>query len=390
MPDDEFHILCPVRGPLPFAACPQEEITPLIEHLNTNTPVAEIMAFPRGSVLPDGRLDLCKQSLGAEGCQRITNALVGNDHICSLLLGTDGIGDVGASAVSKLIESNSKLKIVYLGCNGITENGATMLSKSLAKNSCVEGLWLKRNPIGDIGVESISALLQTNRSIRVLDLVNTGLSIQGIRNLCNALLDKKCSIEHLYLGGNSLDEQSAYELSKVLRGNQRLVSLFLNVGNLGDAGALQIAEGLRSNITLRELGLASNGITAVGATHLLSVISSHPSIQSLDLGYSPSTRVLRAKANSLGDEGGESIAKMLIANSVLQRLNVAKCEIGNRGRSAIESALLNNRSLRSFIIDGGLSTTAQTHLLCNQQNAEFVEPRSTDLTLIRSVYRTTT
>src|SRR5262245_38954211 len=99
----ERTILCPIKGPLPAPTCLPDELAPLLDTLRNNRAVAEPMTFPRGTLLPDGRLDLCKQGLGVEGCRAVTEALVGNTVVRSLLLGTNGIGDDGAEAVAELL-----------------------------------------------------------------------------------------------------------------------------------------------------------------------------------------------------------------------------------------------------------------------------------------------
>ncbi len=70
-------------------------------------------------MLDDGRLDLCKQSLGTENCLRLVAALQDNTRVRSLMLGTDAIGDVGAGAVARLVAGNAHLQVLYLGCNNI-------------------------------------------------------------------------------------------------------------------------------------------------------------------------------------------------------------------------------------------------------------------------------
>ena len=54
---------CPVRDPYNIDPCDAAEIAPLVEHLRANRAVDETVVFPRGTLLTDGRLDLCKQSL---------------------------------------------------------------------------------------------------------------------------------------------------------------------------------------------------------------------------------------------------------------------------------------------------------------------------------------
>ena len=128
MPESVLH--CPLTGTIPFVPCDPCKIDPLVEFLQRNLPASGAV-FPRGTFLRDGRLDLCKQNLGPDGCERVTNALLGHDHVRSLLLGTDGIGDRGAVSVAKLIAHNDSLEVVYLGCNLIGPAGTEALATAL-------------------------------------------------------------------------------------------------------------------------------------------------------------------------------------------------------------------------------------------------------------------
>src|SRR5579871_2032881 len=207
--EEEAVIHCPIHDVTDITPCDPAEIAPLISHLEADLPVTQPTAFPRGTVMEDGRLDLCKQQLGPAGCRLVTEALAANTTITSLLLGTDGIGDGGAADVARLIEHNPRLEIIYLGCNRIGESGAAVLAGTLARNRSVKGLWLKRNPIGEAGALSIAAMLRHNRSLRTLDLVNTYPGPDGLAALVDVLIHENHTIEWLYLGGNDIDAEAA-------------------------------------------------------------------------------------------------------------------------------------------------------------------------------------
>ena len=379
-------IHCPIKGPIVFDACPSEEVIPLIQHLSLNEPVTNTIRFPRGTVLPDGRLDLCKQSLGVDGCKQVTNALHNNTFVKSLLLGTDGIGDQGASAVAKLVANNNTLEIVYLGCNYITASGVQEITAALTNNESVTGLWLKRNPVGEAGAAAIARLIRANQRIKLLDLVNTNIGKRGLRHLIDALTDNDCHVRHLYLGGNQFDAEDAQAIADLLRNNTSLKNLLISVNQIGDDGLLAIADALRANQTLQELGVASNGISIRGANKLLQVIAGHASINNLDLGYLPSTKVLGAEANSLGDAGGIAAAKMLRENRRIRRLNLVKTGIGETGRSALAAEIFNHPAMTKFTIDGKFPDVSARL----QQNKASVSDDgvSRDVAMIRSVYRT--
>ncbi|HLP91914.1 MAG TPA: hypothetical protein VK184_25415 [Nostocaceae cyanobacterium] len=177
-------INCPIQTSLETKPDVLTEIAPLIDHLQANVNVNEQTTFPRGTVMPDGRLDLCKQGLGYLGFQPIAEVLATNTTIASLLLGTNGIGNIGTVEVAKLIEFNQNLEVIYLGCNHIQKEGIAELAKALVNNTSVSGLWLKRNPIGAEGAVCLAEMLRYNQSIRILDLVNTDIGkLAGLAHL---------------------------------------------------------------------------------------------------------------------------------------------------------------------------------------------------------------
>src|SRR5258708_6944721 len=107
MPTDETEAAFPTNchvGP-DFVPCDLAELAPLLQHLRHGADALDALAFPRGTLLPGGRLDLCKQAIGPVGAQAVTAALQNNDHVRHLLFGADGLGDVGARAVAELAQS---------------------------------------------------------------------------------------------------------------------------------------------------------------------------------------------------------------------------------------------------------------------------------------------
>jgi hypothetical protein len=124
---------------------PVAELGPLLDWLRAGRPAGERLDFAVGTALPDGRLDLCKQGLGAEGAALVAEALAqGPSPVRHLLLGTDGLGDEGAEAVAG---GSGDVETLYLGCNGITAGGACRIADQLrASPQVVTGVWLKRNP----------------------------------------------------------------------------------------------------------------------------------------------------------------------------------------------------------------------------------------------------
>jgi Ran GTPase-activating protein (RanGAP) involved in mRNA processing and transport len=385
---DATPIACPIQTVYDITPCPVEEVAPIAAHLRGNVRVVENIAFPRGTVMPDGRLDMCKQSLGPMGCCMVVEALRGNTQIKSLMLGTDGIGDTGAEAVAKLIGEgeNNALEIVYLGCNTISSVGTTAIAQALHTNHSVQGLWLKRNPIGTDGAIAIAEMLRHNTTLRVLDLVNTLPGPVGLDAILDVLTHTNRTVERLYLSGNALTSRDAEQLATLLRHNPTIKALLLSVNALGDAGASILADGLKANTTLCELGLASNNLGPHGGEALFAALNTHPSLASLDLGYSPSTRALGAIGNTLGDEGANAAALCLQTNRALRRLDLRRNAIGSPGKRALMGALVGNETLTELLLKGKVPALLTTYLARNQAQHGLWAPPN-EVALIRSVYR---
>lgn len=382
-------VQCPVRR-TEVVPCAAAEIAPLVAHLESGRSphgLPDAGRFPRGTLTADGRLDLCKQSLGTANAMQIAGALRGNPHVRSLMLGTDAIGDEGARAVGDVAAGSRTLEALYLGCNNIGPEGARALGESLVDAPGVTGLWLKRNPIGPAGARHLAGLLRRNQRLRTLDLVNTGLGEAGLQALADALCEGNQGLRDLYLSGNGLGPSAAPALARILRGAPRLQGLYLGVNRLGEEGVRLLAEALADNRTLRRLELPSNGLSLglAGTRHLLVAVATHPAIEVLNLGYAASTRVLGAAPNDLRSVARHVGIAMGRAQA-LRRLDVLRAGLAGTPRDALWQAALESRTLSDLRIEGPLPPEVAAHLAANGDRAGTpLLPR--DLALIRSVYR---
>jgi Ran GTPase-activating protein (RanGAP) involved in mRNA processing and transport len=378
-------IHCPIKGPLPAPDCPPAELAPLLGALCESRPVAAPRAFPRGTLLPDGRLDLCKQGLGVDGCRAVTAALAGNTVVRSLLLGTNGIGDAGAAAVADLLAVNRTLQVVYLGCNGIGAAGTETLTAAVAANPAVTGLWLKRNPVGAGGARAVADLVRRGSAVRVLDLVNTCPAESALLDVIGAV--ETGTVESLYLGGNALDAAWGVPLAAMVARTTTLRGLFLSVNRLGDAGAESLAVGLARNRSLAALSLASNGIGPAGLAAVARSLTAHPTLEWLDLGYAPSTRVLGCAANRVGGEAVDALVELVASAPHLAELNLSANGIDRADLERLADAARHSPGLMSVAYTGPRVAALDRVLADRRTGTAWGQPPRPDLSLIRSVYR---
>ena len=384
--------LCPVKQPIGALPFDYQEIEPLLGFLYADAEIKEQYTFDRGTVRPDGRLDCCKQDLGAAGAKLLADALKGNSKIEAILFGTGALGDEGAKHVADLLKENQSIKTVYLGCNYIESKGVGHLASAIKDNPNIHSLWLKRNPIGAAGAKHIAQLLVENQHIRTLDLVNTHIGLEGLSAIVKVLIASQNPLKRLYLSGNNFGTKEAKLFKNLLAENQHLTELLLSVNNFGNEGAYAIAKGLTANKTLRNLSLASNGIEAQGGIALMQAVQTHPTLERLDLGYARSTKVLGSAANEIGDLGANAIKNLLAGNNHLLYLNLMRNKISSQGLQQIVEGLEKNNTLLELPLGNGIPQKIKTQvrnlLSRNLANGNKEKPMAhEDVRIIKSVYR---
>lgn len=333
---------CPAVAVPAVVPCDPAELQPLLDYLQTGEQPTEAVAFPRGTLLPGGRLDLCKQSLGPEGAERVLEVLAASGHrgVRAILFGTGAIGNRGAHAVAAALERGVELDTVYLGCNKIDDVGA--LAEAVAR-SRVDALWLKRNPLGEAGGRRLAEVIARGGP-RVLDVYNCELGDAGVAAVAEALAAPACRVEHVYLGGNAAGPAAAEAIGALLATTTRLRSIQLSASRFAGCFA-PVARGLADNRTLEELGLASCGLPPAGGVAIAEALIRHPRLRRLDLALAPSARALEEPPNRVGDAGAPAVAELIRANGPLVALDLRDNAITSRGAFPILEALHQNSHL---------------------------------------------
>ena len=309
------------------------ELDPLVARLADTAPLTAALTFPRGTLQPDGRLDLCKQALSPLDARRVVAAAADSPHATHLLLGTNSLGAGGIEALAQALGHGHQVRTLYLGCNHVDAEGLAPLVDRLAGDRSVRALWLKRNPIGDAGVAALARVLASNATIRTLDLTNTGMTVAGLRTLADALDERGVPLERLYAGGNGWGPEAGPIFARLLRSG--LAELYLAAGRLGDDGAAAIAEALGGDRPTRVvLGLGGNGLSPAGVRPLAEQLRA---LWTLDLARPPSALALGALPNAVGDEGAAAIARAL-PGSGLRRLELRHTGVTGRGARLLVEA----------------------------------------------------
>lgn len=332
-------VACPV---LAVPAVPQADLadlSPLLRRLADPEPVRGTERFPLGTLQPDGRVDLCKQGLGAAGVTQVLDRVAGSPHAVHLLLGTNGLGASGTAALASGLPHGHRVETLYLGCNAIDASGAAPLFERLADDDRVRALWLKRNPLGDEGVAALAAALRRNTTIDTVDLVNTGLTRAGLQTLVDALVARPVPVTRVFLGGNGLGPSAGPLLARLLR-EAGVLGLFLAANRLTDDGVRPVIEAVHAPGST--LGLGGNGLSSAAVRGICARLSM---LDSLDLSRPQSLRVLGAADNVVGDDGAALLAAAL-PGTLLRRLDLRHTGVGGRGAKALLAVLPSTRLTR--------------------------------------------
>ena len=175
-----------------------------------------VEAFPRGTLRPDGRLDLCKQGLGPVAVTRGARRRGGVAAPAHLLLGTNGLGADGVDRRSPTRSAGGhRIQTVYLGCNHIDATGRRA-RRRLADDADRAGAVAQAQPDRRRRASPRSrAALRTNATHTDAGPVqHRGDRGTGCDQLADALAARPRPVERLFLGGNGLGPSAAPVLAR--------------------------------------------------------------------------------------------------------------------------------------------------------------------------------
>jgi Ran GTPase-activating protein (RanGAP) involved in mRNA processing and transport len=344
--------------PMPVEVAPLPELSPFFDFLRSNQPIVDrenaSLSFTRGTFFSDGRMDLCKQVVGAPWIGELMNSLVNNQHIKHFLLGNNVVDRAGAKAIADFIRHphQSQIETWYLAGNRIDAQGIALISKAMQTDQHCKALWLKRNPLKPQGAKHLGSLLEQNPCLEILDLHNTGLLDEGVAYLFEGLKQNR-SLDLLYLEANGISSRGAKPIadyfSHLVKLNQPgISSLFCGINRLGDDGVAMIAESLRGYQPLKRLALGSNRLGYQGLKVLLEQLNKHPNLIYLDLGLYKSTSDLHELPNNLGDESVPLLAEFIQTNQSVQILSVKDANLSLAGLEQLAEAIQANHRLLMF------------------------------------------
>jgi Ran GTPase-activating protein (RanGAP) involved in mRNA processing and transport len=198
---------------------------------------------------------------------------------------------------------------------------------------------------GEDAIGDLAAALEGNSAVRVLNLVNNELALEGARGLAQ-ILAHNTTISELDVGANNLGFDKAAPvraLAPALEVNTSLRSLRAWSNELKDEGCLELARALQQNTSLTSLDIGTNGITVVGLLGLCQGLQTSQTLRSLDVG-----------GNHLGDAGAIALSQALLGIRTLRTLMLSRNNINSLGTNALAELFDANQSLTAVDLRQGI------------------------------------
>jgi Ran GTPase-activating protein (RanGAP) involved in mRNA processing and transport len=355
---------------MPVDIAPKEELVDFFNHLSQDKSI-DFQQFKRGTVYPDGRMDLCKQVVGPVWIGELMESLKTNTKIEHFLLGNNITNVEGGKSIKKFLEQphSCKIKTWYLAGSDFNSEAIKYICEGLKQDLDCEALWLKRNPIYSEGVVYISDLLKVNKKIKILDLHNCGIGLKesaytsenpyenhlttkGIEILFDRLKTNS-TLRHLYLDANALDVKSIhfiaeYFLFKTKINDKGITSLWIDMNKLGDDGITILCSALKDYPYIKRLCIGSVMMSEVGMKAVSENLKDHAHIRVLDLSLYKSTADMGLVPNNISNEGYQYICDLIEGKNNIRYLNIGMNNINSEHIKKIVESLEKNTNIIYF------------------------------------------
>jgi hypothetical protein len=197
-------------------------------------------------------LNLGHLNLDDDDVAVIVDALLINDTVEDLDLGTNFLGFKSASELKKLLEKTRSLAELRIGNDSR----------------------FRQRGIGSEGAEALAEALKRNKTLRRLELYNNRIDHKGVKALAEAIKENSV-IEFIDFKLNLFESEGAAALGGALAVNTSLTHIDIEACNIMASGAKAIASGLQFNTNLLILKMKSNAITPKGAFAIANVLENY-------------------------------------------------------------------------------------------------------------------
>ena len=284
-----------------------------------------------------------------------------NGFVRHALVENNMIDLAGAAVLAHWVLNNpgNIEKWFFMG-NSIDAKGLQRLVGAWIFADNTTNIWLSRNPLGPESAYMLSILIKNSPKLRTLDLDQTKLGDHGVADLFGALLPLQTrnmlEVKTPVPPPNS-DSETAYRVTS-------LNPIWIKERGCGEEVPLRT---MNPPITINVNELTYRSTVALRNIYLNAVGAGGKACWSIGLYLSHSRCPIESLYlcnNPLGHAGAMALAKGLVGNQSLLRLNLASCGLKNEGVIAILGALKSHPRLRSL----GMPQSYETSKLKSRYN----------------------
>ena len=317
-------------------------------------------------------LDLSGNKLDGSACDLLAKAVPSMSRLEELWLADHPIGSGGAVEVIKAL-CGSGVEQLSLWNTGIGEPDCEALCELLKSSQSLQELHIHYNNLSSESVATFITGLSHNSSLTTLSISDSHFSMANVDSLASVLKDhSKCTLTMLVLQDCHINSESAVKLAAVLCKKTTLKHLNLSHNPFGEhvEGVTAVAKMLVENKTLTELVLYNCHISSEGAVELAAALCKSTTLNDLNLSYNP-----------IGEhvEGVTAVAKMLVENKTLTRLDLRDCHISSEGAVKLATALCKNSTLNHLYLNrnpiGVEGASSMSDMLQHNTSLEYLDLR---------------
>jgi Ran GTPase-activating protein (RanGAP) involved in mRNA processing and transport len=186
--------------------------------------------------------------------------------------------------------------------------------------------------------EFLNRMTSNETTLTELDLAGESIQDENAKRLAR-VLKLNTTLKYLYLQWNSIQDEGASAIALVMKKNKTLTKLDLGRNNVSDPTLAVFEQSLKVNVTLKTLNLSVNRIGPAGAASLAETLKANEFLTELELNQ-----------NFVLDEGAEALGKALQKNNGLVSFSLSKNDLSDAGGEALAKGLEKNVGLETLTL----------------------------------------
>ena len=334
------------------------------------------------------KINISHNKISDSGVLTISGCL---STLCKLNLSSNNITDEGAKRLAEAIQINTALQELNISKNWISKEGVMWIVEACTINRTLHRLVCTHNNLSKSGLAAINEYIRKEIAVQIFDASWNGIGSKfsqlAIKTIFQ-LLDLQQKSE---LGNNNIHKEVWLfdEITELKYKSEFLQSCFesdLNIGSINlqnvvitDFEVKILSDCLKVNNTLTELNLSAaslnpkntiyklNNITDEEMKEFVKFLIANTMLQNLDISHNvvsddgvsfitdcfkmnSTLSILNLSNNNITDEGAK---RVLEANTTLQKLNISSNRITDKGAKGLAEAIRLNTTLQELNISKG-------------------------------------